>query len=108
MRNQVSWLVTSSITDFDYKFSQDITHKYGNPSKSCFHNKKFQQKIASGELCSLHYSLGLDIRNGFELWGKNEDLLKSCQFLAGTEVLHMDDASATIIEELWKRLQVRV
>jgi hypothetical protein len=43
----------------------------------------------------LHMSLGLRIRNGFGLWGGNQQLMKSCG------VTHPDSCSGIIIDKLW-------
>ena len=59
--------------------------------------------MAEEDLPSLHLSLGNYIRNGFGLWGNNEQLLKACcpdDFLQDA-----DDASGVIIKALWWRLQ---
>jgi hypothetical protein len=57
------------------------------------------------ELTSLAFSVGLVIKNEFGLWDGNEELIKSCQLVSGTEDLHPDDAAAVIIKELWKKLR---
>jgi hypothetical protein len=51
------------------------------------------------DLINLHFSLGLDIRNAFDLHEQGNVLLAAC----GTE--HPDDASHVIITALWKKLQ---
>lgn len=48
---------------------------------------------------SLHFTLGLAIRNEFGLWGGNSALMKSCG------VNHPDDCSAIIIEQLWRHIR---
>jgi len=48
---------------------------------------------------SLHFTLGLEIRNQFGLWGRNSALMKSCG------VNHPDDCSGIIIEQLWRRIR---
>jgi hypothetical protein len=45
-----------------------------------------------------HFSLGLQIRNAFGLWGKNPALMASCGSLMA------DDASSVILTALWVRL----
>jgi len=52
------------------------------------------------ELISLHFTLGLDIRNRDGLWSGNESLVLSA---CGTPC-HPDDASMRIIEALWRQL----
>ena len=56
------------------------------------------------DLSDLHFSLGMGIRNEFHMW-QNDLLIKSCEEFAGTDNLHVDNASMIIIEEVWKRLQ---
>lgn len=62
-----------------------------------------QQIIAQfkeDELIRLHFSWGAKIRNEYGLWdGTNQKLLNSCG------VTHPDDASAIIIEQLWRTLR---
>ena len=51
------------------------------------------------ELIDLHFSLGTDIRNSFDLHDQDSDLLKSCG-----SFVHPDDVSMVIINALWKKL----
>ena len=51
------------------------------------------------ELIGLHFSLGTDIRNSFDLHDQNSLLLKSCG-----SFVHPDDVSMGIIHALWKNL----
>jgi hypothetical protein len=64
----------------------------------------------------LHFSLGLQIRNVYGLWGDNTELLASCAKASGHEPLivdskevyfgfHPDEASAVIIKALLERLK---
>ena len=55
------------------------------------------------DLGEFHYGLGTGIREVFDLWHGNKELLKSC----GSKALHPDDASKVIIEALWRRLQTK-
>jgi hypothetical protein len=55
------------------------------------------------ELVQFHFGSGTGIREAFQLWHGNKDLLKSC----GSEEMHPDDAAMVIIEALWRRLQTR-
>jgi hypothetical protein len=61
-----------------------------------------QAEIAGTSLDDLvdnyHFSLGLQIRNAFGLWGKNSALMASCGSLLA------DDASSVILTALWVRL----
>jgi hypothetical protein len=52
------------------------------------------RQMEKGELVSLHFSLGMFIRNNFGLWNENKALGASA-----------DSASMKIIEALWERLQ---
>ena len=64
-----------------------------------------------GELISLHFTLGLWVRDAFGLWQGNQALLDSCaDHVTSHEVHalwtgHPDDASSIILEALWLRLQ---
>ena len=66
-----------------------------------------------GELISLHFTLGLWVRNAFGLWQDNRALLDSCAAFTGSHELravwtgHPDDASSIIVEALWLRPQER-
>ena len=57
------------------------------------------------ELSTLHSNLGRYIRNHFQLWSGNDDLMTSCCFIAGKASVDQDEASSIIIKELWKRLR---
>jgi len=53
------------------------------------------------DLWSVHMNLGQGIRNSMGLWGDNKALLKSC----GSEDMHPDDASSSIVKFLWLTLR---
>jgi hypothetical protein len=57
------------------------------------------------ELPSLYPALGDYIRNRFGLGLGNEKLNASCRFVAGKKDIRVDEASALIIHELWKKLR---
>lgn len=72
------------------------------------------------ELYDVHHSLGRAIRNNMGLWGGNSVLLINCKRVAlenGQQLtpiradhgeffaMHPDDASHTILVELWKKLR---
>ena len=59
--------------------------------------------MAEEQLSSLHFSLGNHIRNGFELWGSNVELLKAC--CPDSSLQNADDASLVIIKAFWWKLQ---
>jgi hypothetical protein len=61
--------------------------------------------MAEMELSTLHANLGEYIRNEFELWHDNKDLLTSCCFFVKRDDVHVDEASSIIIRELWKKLR---
>jgi hypothetical protein len=48
------------------------------------------------DLGQFHFGLGTGIREVFQLWHGNKDLLKSC----GSEDVHPDDATMVIVEAL--------
>lgn len=55
--------------------------------------------ISQDDLISLHFGLGIWIRNNFGLWAINSALLSA----SGEH--NPDDAAGVIIEALWRRLQ---
>jgi hypothetical protein len=55
------------------------------------------------DLGQFRFGLGTGIREVFQLWHGNKDLLKSC----GSENMHPDDATTVIVEALWRRLLTR-
>ena len=65
--------------------------------------KELIKNADEAELVQFHFGLGTGIREVFQLWHGNKDLLKSC----GSEEMHPDDAAMVIIEALWRRLQTR-
>ncbi len=56
------------------------------------------------DLSNLHISMGVYIRNEFNLW-ENPELMDACGAFAGDNFLNVDSASMLIIRQLWKRLQ---
>jgi len=59
------------------------------------------RSLAKDELIVLHDSLGLNIRNGFGLWGGNDALLASCTAEGTPEP---DAVSMVIITRAWEML----
>jgi hypothetical protein len=55
--------------------------------------------MAETEISTLHSNLGEYIRNEFDLWHNNKDLLTSCCFFAKRDDVHIDEASSIIIRE---------
>lgn len=62
-------------------------------------------KMEENELSSLSSNLGLYIRNKFRIWPGNEDLMNSCRLLLKNYDISSNEASASIIRELWKKLR---
>ena len=56
------------------------------------------------DLSELHFGLGLGIRNGFGLWGRNRDLLADCAARAERDEVGADAASFVILCALRERL----
>jgi hypothetical protein len=61
--------------------------------------------MAEIELSVLYMTIDEYIRNEFGLWSGNNDLMNSCCFFAKKDKVSEDEASFTIIRELWKRLR---
>jgi hypothetical protein len=61
--------------------------------------------MAESELSTLHLNLGEYIRNEFELWSGNQDLMTSCSLIVKQNKVHEDEATSIIIRVLWKRLR---
>ena len=61
-------------------------------------------KMAEDNLISLHFTLGMWIRNNF-IYPRNDKLLKSCREVSLDNYLHWAQVHMVIIKELWKRLQ---
>lgn len=55
--------------------------------------------MSRDDLVALHLGLGVWIRNNLGLWSENRVLLESAR------AQNSDDASAVIIEALWRRLR---
>jgi hypothetical protein len=64
-------------------------------------NKALVRGTARRDLIRFHHGWGTGIRNDFDLWGGNTELLASC----GSPRMHADSASMVIIEAVWSRLQ---
>jgi hypothetical protein len=59
------------------------------------------RSLAKDELIELHFSLGLNIRNGFGLWDGNQALIDSCANAAGASP-EPDSVSMMIITRAWE------
>jgi hypothetical protein len=59
------------------------------------------RSLGKDELIELHFSLGLNIRNGFGLWDGNQALIDSCAGAAGTTA-EPDSVSMMIITRAWE------
>lgn len=64
-------------------------------------NRQAIRSMPEEELGSLHLGLGTYIRNEFDLWKNNKELLATC----GKE--NPDNASTVIIRALWERLRIK-
>jgi hypothetical protein len=62
-------------------------------------------RMEEEELAALNLTIGAYIRRRFGLWSGNGELMASCRIVSGNKNLHEDDASAVIIQELWKQLR---
>ncbi len=67
--------------------------------RQCFHD----HATPRDELINHHLGLGSYIRNEFGLWQEESELLHS--LTPGSSPEDPDDASLTILEALWTRLQ---
>jgi len=56
--------------------------------------------MGENDLIDLHFSLGIEIRNAFELHDQDSPLVKSLG-----PFVHPDDVSGVIITKLWERLK---
>jgi hypothetical protein len=61
-------------------------------------------QMPEDELITLHFSLGMWIRNNF-IYPRNEKLRDSCRELIGDKYFHWAQMHMVIVKELWKRLQ---
>lgn len=62
-------------------------------------------KMEKDELAALNLTIGAYIRRRFGLWSGNRELMACCRIISDNKNLHEDDASALIIQELWKQLR---
>lgn len=74
-------------------------------SEMTLKDKSLMAKMEEYELEDLHYNLGTYIRNNFGLWSGNEKLMESLRKMTDKNDITEDDASAIIINELWKKLK---
>ena len=61
--------------------------------------------MAEGELINLDYTLGVYIRNKFDLSPGNNKLLEDCRRETRDKYLHHSQSPMVIITELWKQLR---
>jgi len=59
------------------------------------------RSLRKDELIELHFSLELNIRNGFGLWDGNQSLIDSCAGAAGSAA-EPDSVSMMIITRAWE------
>ncbi|NIX78020.1 DUF6794 domain-containing protein [Microvirga terricola] len=64
-------------------------------------NKEILRKTKKDRLILFHHGWGTGIRNHYELWRGNAELIKA----ACGAPCHPDDASMKIIEAVWAKLQ---
>lgn len=67
--------------------------------------KKDIANMEEDELFRLQSILGNYIRDHFGLWSGNDRLMQACRSVSGDNDLRENDASAVIINALWKRLR---
>ena len=63
-------------------------------------DKEQIQNTPRDALIQLHFGLGIFVRNACGLWAGNEELAEAC-----AQAGHPDEASAVVVEEVWRRLQ---
>ena len=75
-------------------------------------DKKVVRETPGERLFELYFGLGTFVRNSCGLWAGNEDLIEACargRHPGKDEppylYMHPDDASAVIVEEVWRKLQ---
>lgn len=64
-------------------------------------DKEQLRKASAGDLDSLHFGLGANVRNEFGLWSGNTALLAAC----GSPDIDPDASSAVIVKAVWERLR---
>jgi len=74
-------------------------------------DKEWIKNIPRDALIQLHFGLGTFVRNSCGLWRGNDDLIEACRRAKYPEedelsylFMDPDDASAVIVEEVWRRL----
>lgn len=63
-------------------------------------------RMEQGELLALDPSLGEYVRHKLGSDGENEELLNSCRSMSGREDMDWTQASAFIVERVWKMLRI--
>ena len=61
-------------------------------------------KMPEDDLVSLHFTVGMWIRNNF-VYPRNDKLLQSCREVSRDKYLHFAQLHMVVIRELWKKLQ---
>jgi hypothetical protein len=74
-------------------------------SELSLRDKAHIANIREEDLVSLQPFLGHYVRTAFGLWSGNSALMESCLLVSGETELNEDDASAVIINEVWKKLR---
>ena len=65
-------------------------------------NKNYIKNLKEENLISMHHTFGRQIRNDFELWHNNKELIKN---ITGDEYSHPDEVSMIIIKTFWEKLK---
>ena len=73
-------------------------------SEMSLRDKTILLKMAEDDLFSLHFTLGMWIRNNF-VYPRNDNLLQSCREVSGDNYLHWAQMHMVILKQLWLRLQ---
>ncbi len=74
-------------------------------------DKEVLREAPRDRLHELHFGLGSFVRNSRGLWGGNDEMMEACARARHPEEdglpylsVHTDEASAVIVEEVWRRL----
>jgi hypothetical protein len=68
--------------------------------------KSMITRLQENNLYTLHANIGTHIKDTFGLWEGNKHLMSDCRYKTKDKDVHIEDASALIIKELWKELKV--
>src|SRR5271165_4440286 len=88
--------------------SEAVDRLLGNMSTA---DREEFQGLSEDDLITLHFGMGMGIRNQFGLWEGNDALLGDCAEASGRGgefswlSIHPEDASTIILTALWRGLQ---